>query len=73
VTGSVALLLLAAATAFVGRAGWDNAQTWAAEAWEDPVECERRRKSLRRGAVACCVAAGVLTVSGLTSFIGALV
>lgn len=71
--GSVTFLGLAAATALVGRAGWDNAQAWAAQAWEDPVECERRRASFRRGAVACFIAAAVLVVSGLASLIAALV
>ena len=69
---SITFLVLAAATAFVGRTGWNNAPTWAAQAWEDPVECERRRKSLRCGAVACSVVAAVLAAGGLTPSIAAL-
>lgn len=67
------LLLLAAVAALVGRAGWHNAEAWAVQAWDDPLERERRRGSLRSGAVGCWVVAGVLAAGGLTSCMAALV
>lgn len=59
--------LLAAAVLLVGRAAWRSADQWAAQAWEDPGEQERKRDSLRRGAIACWVAAGALALGGVVS------
>ena len=71
-TGAVTLLALAAAVAVVGRMGWRNADAWAAQAWEDPGERERRRDTLRRGAVACFLFAGVLAAGGVAAGVVAL-
>lgn len=58
---------LAVAVALLGRVGWRQADSWAAQAWEDPIEQDRRRLSLRRGALACWVAAVLLAVGGVAS------
>jgi hypothetical protein len=72
-TGAVTLLVMAAAVFFMGRYGWRNAAAWAAQAWEDPIEQERRRATLRRGAVACWFFSAVLASGAVASAVVELV
>jgi hypothetical protein len=71
--GAVTLLVMAAAVFLVGRYGWRNAGEWAAQSWEDPIERERRRATLRRGAVACWAFACALAAGAVASVIVELV
>lgn len=70
--GGLTLMALAAVVALLGQTGWRSADTWAAQAWEDPDEQERKRVILRRGALACWVAAGALGAAGAISALASL-
>lgn len=72
-TAGLALMALAALVALLGRAGWHGAGSWAAQAWDDPDEQERKRITLRRGALACWVAAGALAAAGATAAAASLI
>lgn len=71
-TGGLTLVALAVVVALLGQVGWRSAGSWANQAWEDPDEAERKRVTLRRGALACWVVAGALAAAGVTAAIAAL-
>jgi hypothetical protein len=72
VTDAVVFAALAVAVALLGRVGWRQAEAWTARAWDDPIERDIRRRTVRRGAVACWIAAAALLAGSLASAIARL-
>ena len=66
-TDALVFAVLAVVVALLGRVGWRQADAWAARSWDDPIEQDLRRRTMRRGAMACWIAAAGLLAGAFAS------